>query len=165
MIFPTSDLDLSSIRLNVRNDVVVTAAERRLANTYVAKMQEVDEEEDVPLARRRSKSGRKRKGEGTEGKKAKKSKIDSLALAYAPPDDGPPRPTPDPERLIDAVPLRERDGISRRFTVKDEGLAPALAIVTRVRLSFAAEGYAPRRCRPTVPERSVGASFNIESTR
>ena len=79
MIFPTSDLDLSSIRLNVRNDVVVTAAERRLANTYVAKMQEVDEEEDVPLARRRSKSGRKRKGEGTEGKKAKKSKIDSLA--------------------------------------------------------------------------------------
>jgi len=79
MVFPTSDLDLSSIRLNVRNDVVVTAAERRLANTHVAKMQEMDEEEDVPLARRRSKSGRKRKGEGAEGKKAKKSKIDSLA--------------------------------------------------------------------------------------
>ena len=72
------NLDLSSIRLNKRNDVGVTAAERKLANKHMAADKEEEEEEDMPLARRRKSGGsRKRKGEGDESKKTKKARTDA----------------------------------------------------------------------------------------
>ena len=70
------NLDLSNIRLNKRNDVTVTAAERRLANKHM--VVEEDEEEDMPLARRKkSVGGRKRKGEAEESKRTKKARTDA----------------------------------------------------------------------------------------
>ena len=70
------NLDLSNIRLNKRNDVTVTAAERRLANKHM--VVEEDEEEDMPLARRKkSGGGRKRKGEAEESKRTKKARTDA----------------------------------------------------------------------------------------
>ena len=72
------NLDLSSIRLNKRNDVGVTAAERKLANKHMVVDKEEDEEEDVPLARRRKSGGsRKRKGEGEERTRTKKARTDT----------------------------------------------------------------------------------------
>ena len=73
------NLDLSNIRLNKRNDVTVTAAERQLANKHMmAEKNDDDEEEDVPLARRRRSGGsRKRKGEGEETKRSKKARTET----------------------------------------------------------------------------------------
>lgn len=92
---PEPDLDLSRIRLNVKNDVVILPTEKRLANLHIItekanitldnvtlkpSVKDKDsEDEDVPLARRRkSGSGRKRKGDtAVEGKKVKKSKTET----------------------------------------------------------------------------------------
>ena len=72
------NLDLSSIRLNKRNDVGVTAAERKLANKHMVVEKDEDEEEDMPLARRRKSGGsRKRKGEGDERARTKKARTDA----------------------------------------------------------------------------------------
>ena len=76
-----------------------------------------------------------------------------------------PRETYAGPRRVDRRGFPPRAGGTSRFTVKNEGLTPARAMFTRAWLSFAAEGYAPRRCRLTIPGGFVGSNLNIESTR